>query len=374
MKRVYLDHAATTFMSDEVIQTMMDVMQSEFGNPSSTYQKGRSAKALIEKSRKSIANHFNVASQEILFTSCGTEANNWVINQAVETLGVQRIITTKIEHHAVLYPIQKVEKIGIEVVYLDLDDLGQISLISLENLLSEPKKTLVSLMHVNNEIGTILDLEKVSLLCQKHQAFFHTDAVQSVGKIVINLEKTPVDFLVASAHKFHGPKGIGFLYVKKNIPFSSLFLGGAQEKGWRAGTEATHQIVGMAKALELSYAHLEENQAHIESLKKYAINQLENSFPGIYFTGGKNQFYTLFNFTLPWSENKSSMLLFHLDMKGIEVSRGSACQSGSQKPSHVLAELLKDEYIKKPNLRVSLSYQNSQEDIDCLIETLLSLF
>lgn len=373
MKRVYLDHAATTFIKEDVIQTMLEVMQTAFGNPSSTYQSGRSAKVLVEKSRKSIANHLNVTPNEIVFTSCGTEANNWVINQAVHTLGVQRIITTKIEHHAVLYPIQQVAKFGIEVIYLDLDEYGIISYENLEELLLNSKKTLVSLMHVNNEIGTVLDLERVSLLCKQNHIYFHTDAVQSVGKVEIDLHNLSVDFLVASAHKFHGPKGIGFLYVKKNTPFDAMFFGGAQEKGWRAGTEATHQIVGMSKALDLAYENMNENQKMVSSLKKYALRKIENSFPGVHFIGGKEQFYTLFNFLLPWSSEKTSMLLFRLDMKGIEVSRGSACQSGSQKPSHVLAEILSIENIKKPNLRISLSYQNTKEDIDYLIEALLDL-
>lgn len=373
MKRVYLDHAATTFIREEVIQTMVEVMQLEYGNPSSTYQKGRSAKVWVEKSRKSIANHLNVSAQEIVFTSCGTEANNWVIDQAVKTLSVERIITTKIEHHAVLYPVQKAQQNGVEVVYLSLDSLGQITLDSLENFLKEPKKTLVSLMHVNNEIGTILDLKQVGLLCQKHKAYFHTDAVQSVGKTEIDLQKTPVDFLVASAHKFHGPKGVGFLYVKKNTPFDSFFLGGSQEKGWRAGTEAVHQIVGMSKALELSYQNLIHDQKKIELLKFDAIQKLEHAFPGVQFTGGKSQFYTILNVTLPWSNDKTSMLLFHLDMKSIEVSRGSACQSGSQKPSHVLAEILNPDDLKKPNLRLSFSHQNTIDDIDLLVKALQSI-
>lgn len=373
MKRVYLDHAATTFIREEVIHSMIEVMQTEYGNPSSTYQKGRSAKVWVEKSRKTIANCLNVAAQEIVFTSSATEANNWVIHQALDSLQVTRIITTKIEHHAVLHPIERAHKNGVEVVYLSLDALGQIALESLENLLIEPKTTLVSLMHVNNEIGTVLDLEKVSALCQKYDAYLHTDAVQSIGKAVIDLQKTPLHFLVASAHKFHGPKGVGFLYVKKNTPFASLFLGGAQEKGWRAGTEAVHQIVGMCKALELSYQNLKFEKEVIETIKRETVNQLKSHFPGVQFVGGENQFYTILNVILPWSEEESSLLLFNLDMKGVEVSRGSACQSGSQKPSHVLAEILSAEDLKKPNIRISFCHQSTVEDVEFLIDALLEL-
>jgi cysteine desulfurase len=370
MKRVYLDHAATTFVREEVIHSMIEVLQTEYGNPSSTYQKGRSAKVWVEKSRKTIANCLKVAAQEIVFTSCATEANNWVIHQAVDSLKVTRIITTRIEHHAVLHPIEKVHNKEVEVVYLSVNAMGQIDLDSLENLLIEPKTNLVTLMHVNNEIGTVLDLEKVSTLCHKYDAYFHTDAVQSIGKSVIDLQKTPLHFLVASAHKFHGPKGVGFLYVKKNTPFASLFLGGAQEKGWRAGTEAVHQIVGMCKALELSYQNLKFEKELIEAIKRETIIQLKNHFPGVQFVGGENQFYTILNVILPWSEEKSSLLLFHLDMKGVEVSRGSACQSGSQKPSHVLSEILSAEDLKKPNIRISFCHQNTVDDIEFLIDAL----
>jgi len=371
MKKVYLDNASTTAMRSEVIQEMTKIMADDFGNPSSTHSFGRNAKTILELSRKSIAKHLNCTAQEIIFTSGGTEADNWILRSAVEDLKIERIITSKIEHHAVLYPVLALESdYNIQVDYVNVNLDGTIDLTHLSNLLSEEKKTLVSLMHVNNETGTILDLERVGIICKQYNVLFHSDTVQSVGKTEIDLQKTPVDFIVASAHKFHGPKGVGFAFIRKNSGLQPLLFGGEQEKGLRAGTEAVHQIGGMAKALTLSYENLDQERKYISDLKMYLIDQLEIHFPAFRVIGKKEGFYNIINIILPFSQDKTSMLLFSLDMKGIAVSRGSACQSGSIKPSHVLKEILSEADLKLPNLRISFSHYNTNEDIDWLIESL----
>ena len=402
MKKVYLDNASTTQLRPEVIQEMTKVLTEDFGNPSSTHSFGRNAKSILELSRKSIAKNLNVSAQEIIFTSCGTEANNWILRSAVRDLKVKRIILSKIEHHAVLHTVESLQnEYGIQVDYVAVKSNGEIDVTDLVDLLSqethikrkissdemkkwvpdnqnlnnssEEIKTLVSLMHVNNEIGTILNVEKVGRICEQHNALFHSDMVQSVGKLEIDLKLIPIDFISASAHKFHGPKGIGFAYVKKNSGLQPLFFGGEQEKGLRPGTEAVHQIAGMAKALELSYTNLESEKNHIQELKNYLISQLEIEFPAFEINGTSDGIYTILNILLPFSDAKTAMILFHLDMKGIAVSRGSACQSGSTRPSHVLAEMLSNEDLKKPSLRISFSHFNTKEDIDLLIEALKSV-
>ena len=371
MKKVYLDNASTTAVHPEVIQEMTKVLTEDYGNPSSTHSLGRKSKNILELSRKSIAQNLNATAQEIIFTSCGTEANNWILRSAVKDLKVKRIITSKMEHHAVLYTALVLEKeFDIQIDYVNIKSNGEVDLTHLVELLSQETKTLVSLMHVNNETGTILDLDRVGILCKEHSALFHSDTVQSIGKSVIDLQKTAVDFVVASAHKFHGPKGVGFAFIRKNSGLQPLFFGGEQEKGLRAGTEALHQIAGMAKALSLSCNGLEKHQNHISELKNYMISKLEIEFPTHKINGGSDAFYTILNVLLPFSQDKTAMILFHLDMKGIAVSRGSACQSGSIKPSHVLAEILSEEDLKKPSLRISFSHFNTKEDIDILIEAL----
>jgi cysteine desulfurase len=374
MKKVYLDNASTTQLHPEVIQEMTKVLSEEYGNPSSSHSFGRHAKNILELSRKSIAKQLNASAQEIIFTSCGTEANNWILRSAIQDLHVERIILSKIEHHAVLETVEFLQKeFSIQVDYVVVKPNGEIDITSLVNLLSNEMKTLVSLMHVNNEIGTILDIDKVGRICQQHSALFHSDMVQSVGKLEIDLKDTPVDFMVASAHKFHGPKGIGFAFVKKNTGLQPLFHGGEQEKGLRAGTEGVHQIAGMAKALELSYLNLDTERSYIADLKSYLISQLEIEFPAFKINGTQEGFYPILNIVLPFAEAITGMILFNLDMKGIAVSRGSACQSGSIKPSHVLAEMLSDEDLKKPSLRISFSHFNTKEDIDYLITALKSI-
>ena len=372
MKNVYLDNASTTQIRPEVITEMTKVLTENFGNPSSSHSFGRNSKNLIELSRKSIAKNLNCSAQEIIFTSCGTEANNFIILSCIKDLNVERIITSKIEHHAVLHTVEVFEnEYGIQVDYVNILSDGTIDYTHLDELLSLNQKTLVSLMHVNNEIGTVLNLEKVATLCKENNAYFHTDTVQSIGKTSFDLSMLPIDFLVASAHKFHGPKGIGFAFIRKGIVLHPILLGGEQEKGLRAGTESVHNIVGMAKALEIAGNTLTVEKKAVSGLKEYLISQLQSHFPDVTFAGDPSAtFYNVTNAILPFDENKISMLLFQLDMNGIAVSRGSACQSGSTKPSHVLEAFLPEGLLRKPNIRISLSHYNTIEDIDYLIEVL----
>ncbi|MES2747921.1 MAG: cysteine desulfurase family protein [Bacteroidota bacterium] len=370
MEKIYLDNAATTAIRPEVIQEMIRVLQNNYGNASSSHSFGRSAKTELETSRKSIAKLLGCSAQEIIFTANATEASNWILRNAITDLKVERIITSKIEHHATLYTVKQLQAtFGIEVDYVNILPNGSIDVSHLVTLLSKPTKTLVSLMHVNNEIGTVLDIAKVGRICHQHNALFHCDTVQSVGKTEFNLHELEVDFIVASAHKFHGPKGVGFAYVKKGIVLQPMLFGGEQEKGLRAGTEAIHQVVGMTKALELAYQNLETERNYIADLKNYCMTQLQSQFSEIKFNG-EDTFYNIVNVLLPFSEDKTAMILFNLDMKGIAVSRGSACQSGSPKPSHVLAEMLAAEDIKKPSLRISFSHYNTKEEIDSFIQEL----
>ena len=373
--QVYFDNAATTPMRSEVIDAMTEVMQECFGNPSSTHAFGRKAKTHIETARKSIATFLKAKPQEIIFTSGGTESDNMLVRAAVADLGVKKIITTSIEHHAILHTVQHLEHQGIEVVYLDVNDKGEIDYNELEVVLkNSPEKKLISLMHINNEIGGILDLQKVGALAKEHNALFHTDAVQGVGHYEIDLESCNIDFLSSAAHKYHGPKGIGFSYVRLNSGLTPFILGGSQERGLRAGTESVHNIVGMAKALELSYHHLAEEKAYILSLKAHAINRLKTVFPEVHFNGNcadlEKATYTLINVALPIKSEKASLLNFHLDLKGIACSKGSACQSGSTQGSHVLDKVVPKEFKARPSLRFSFSKFNTLEEVDYLVDTL----
>lgn len=370
MQKIYLDNAATTPIRQEVIDEMVSVMQSEYGNPSSTHSIGRSSKAVIETSRKTIAKYLHCNAQEIVFTSSATEATNWILRSAVKDFGVKRIITSKVEHHATLYTILALkEEFGIQVEYLNVDCDGLLDYAKLESLLSEDIKTIVSLMHVNNETGVINDINRIGVMCHQHKALFHCDTVQSIGKTELNLSELPIDFIVASAHKFHGPKGVGFAFVRKSLVLQPMIFGGEQEKGWRAGTESVHQIAGMSKALELSHENLTEETSYISELKAYCLTQLQVAFPEV-TANGKDTFYNILNVLLPFSPEKTAMILFNLDMKGIAVSRGSACQSGSIKPSHVLSEMLGETDLAKPSLRISFSHYNTKAEIDTFVEAL----
>lgn len=372
MKKAYLDNASTTALRPEVIHEIAHTL-AEYGNASSTHSFGRSAKVLLETARKTIARYLNAESREIIFTSGGTEADNMVLRGAIPALGIKRIISSKTEHHAVLNTVDRLAAENLaEVVYVPLLPGGLPDLEQLELFLQQDIPTLVSLMYVNNETGVVLDLEKTGNLCHKYGAYFHTDTVQAIGKTELDFKNLPVDFAAASAHKFHGPKGVGFAYVRKNLVLHAISFGGEQEKGIRPGTEPIHQVAGMAKALELSYNHLAEERAHIIDLKNYLISRLDASFPGYKINGSEagNLFYNIINIQLPFSEDKTSMILFNLDMQGIAVSRGSACQSGSIRPSHVLKEILPESEINKPSLRISFSHYNTKEDIDLLIAAL----
>lgn len=373
MGNVYLDNAATTALRPEVISEMMTVLSNEYGNPSSSHSFGRSARALLERARKSIAKSLNCQASELIFTSGATEANNWILAGAVRDLGIRRIITTRVEHHAVLHAVEKLATDeGVRVDFLKVDATGHINLSELEQLLAEGMPTLVSLMHVNNETGVMLDLQEVGSLCRSYKALFHSDTVQSVGKTELDLQALPVDFIVASAHKFHGPKGIGFAFVRKGPVLHAMFHGGEQEKGLRPGTESVHNIAGMAKALAMSLEQLEAERYFIQNLKQYTWEQLSMQFPGT-LQNGDDTFYNILNVTLPLPESKTPLLLFSLDMKGIAVSRGSACQSGSPRPSHVLAEMLDPETLARPSLRISFSHYNTRSDIDALVDALAGL-
>lgn len=373
MKTIYLDNAATTPMSEAVISTMSEVMKSTFGNPSSTHQFGRKAKVLVEQSRKNIAKHFNVTASEIVFTAGGSEADNLILNNAVLNLGVKRIVTSKIEHHAVLHTIKSLQKEQNTIVdYVDVNDKGEINYKHLnELLLNNTEKTLVSLMYINNEIGNILDIEKVCELCKNNNALFHSDTVQGIGHYSIDLQKTPIDFIVASAHKFHGSKGVGFAIIKKGFGIKPILLGGEQERGARAGTENVASIVGMENALTTMLSNLDKEQEYISNLKQYFIQQLKDNFPKIKCNGLSDNIdkssYIILNVRFP---KEIPMLLFSLDLKGIAVSGGSACRSGSNKGSHVLNTILDNEEALKTSVRFSFSKYNTKEELDYVIEVL----
>ncbi|WP_067146349.1 cysteine desulfurase family protein [Pseudotamlana agarivorans] len=378
MVQVYFDNAATTPLREAVITRIAEVMKSQFGNPSSSHSFGRLSKTLVEKSRKTIAKYLNVSAGEIIFTSGGTEANNFILKSAIKDLGVTHIITSRIEHHAVLNTVKQLElDNSIKVSYVNLDAKGDVDFNHLEALLQTEDKTLVSLMHINNEIGNILDLKRVSDLCKAQQALFHTDAVQCIGHYKLDLEVIAVDFLTASAHKFHGPKGLGFAFLRKNSGIQPLIVGGEQERGLRAGTENVPSIVGMETALILAHNNFETEFEFLKSLKHYFIEKLTTEIPNIAFNGQSNDLekssHTLLNVRLPLPEDKAAMILFQMDLKGVACSRGSACQSGSTKKSHVLEAILNDEDLQKPSLRFSLSVFNTKEEVDYVVDVLKDL-
>ena len=376
MKPIYLDNAATTKIDEQVLETMYTSMQENYGNPSSMHQYGRKAKSAVETARKNIANHFNVSASEIIFTAGGTEADNLILHNAVFNLGVKRIITSKIEHHAVLHTVDYLkETYNIKVEFVKVNELGSIDLMDLETILNNSKeKTLVSLMYVNNEIGNILDVDAVSSLCKKHKALFHSDSVQAIAHYNIDLQKTPIDFLVASAHKFHGPKGVGFAYFKKGFGILPMLHGGNQEKGARSSTENVHAILGMEKALEIAYSNLKDDCSYIENLKNYFISELKSISSDISFNGLSSNFnkssYNILSVRFPI---ENTMLLFSLDLAGIAVSGGSACQSGSNKGSHVLSEILSEKESDKTSIRFSFSKYTTKQDIDLTITKIKEL-
>ncbi|MFK7786458.1 MAG: cysteine desulfurase family protein [Crocinitomicaceae bacterium] len=372
---VYLDNAATTPVAPEVVEAMIPVLKEGFGNPSSTHSYGRKTKALIETSRRSIAKHLNCRPSEIIFTSGGTEADNMALTSAVVHCGVTHIITSQIEHKAVICASDALkEQHGVKVSYVKLDENGAVNLEDLERLLEEDGKAIVSLMHANNEIATLLPLEIVSKLCKKHGAYFHSDTVQTMGHYAFDLNELEIDFLTCAAHKFHGPKGIGFLYVNNNAKAQALIHGGAQERGMRGGTENVYGIVGLAKAMDLAYEDVEEHQTYVQGLKDHMIAELKAMFTDINFHGEirpEKSLYTVLNVCFPKTE-KAGMLLFTLDIKGIAVSGGSACSSGASVGSHVLTGI--DADMTRPNVRFSFSRYTTMEEIEFALEQIRVVF
>ena len=374
MQRVYLDNAATTAIRPEVVDEMAHVMKNVFGNPSSTHVFGREAKALIEMSRKNIAQRLNVSPAEIYFTSCGTESNNTIIRSCINDLGVTRIITSDMEHKCVQESVKDVEnRANIEVVKLNILKDGNIDYAQLEEVLkNQSKKTLVSLMHANNEIGNLTDVKAISKMCQENNALFHTDTVQTVGHYDLDFQDLGMDFASCSAHKIHGPKGAGFLYAKKASHIKPLIAGGGQERGLRSGTENVYGIVGLSKSLDLALDELEAHVKHIKEIKQYTIDQLKKAIPGVAFNGLSEDLdkslYALLSIKLPFHD---TLIGFELELAGIAVSQGSACSSGAAKVSLVMQTLYTEEEIDQMTpLRVSYSYETTKEEIDILIGTL----
>lgn len=370
--KVYLDNAATTPLAEEVFNEMAPYLKNEFGNPSSVHFYGRQAKGSLETARRKVAEHINARPSEIIFTSGGTEADNMALKTAINELGVTRIITSPIEHHAVVHTAEDIcGNDKIELAYVNMKNDGHVDLDHLEELLrSSDKKTVVSLMHANNEIGNLLPLQKVSELCRKYGAYFHSDTVQTMGHYAFDMKELDIDFITCAAHKFHGPKGVGFLYVNQKIKALPFIHGGGQERGLRGGTENLYGIIGLAKAMDLAYEDVEAHQKHVQELKSYMIAQLKTIFPDVDFHGDINpekSLYTVLNVCLPKTE-KSSMLLFTLDLKGVACSGGSACSSGAVSGSHVLRGINAD--MTRPNARFSFSRYNTKEEISYALDVL----
>lgn len=374
MDKVYLDNAATTPLAEEVIDAMVGTMKMNFGNPSSTHSFGQEAKILIENVRRQVADYLHVTPAEIIFTSCGTESNNMIIKSSVEHLGVERIISSPLEHKCVSESILDMKsRKGVEVNYIRPNEKGDIDLAKLEELLkASDKKTLVSLMHANNEIGNIINLKQVAQLCKEHNALFHSDTVQTMAHMNLDFSDIPVDFASCSAHKFHGPKGAGFAFIRKATGLKGIITGGPQERSLRAGTENVCGIVGLGKALELSLNHMEEYTRHMQDIKDYAIERLSTEIEGIKFNGRsaekENSLYTVLSALLPY---KNPLIGLQLDMKGIAISQGSACSSGASKPSMVMIMVLsEDEMDHCTPLRISFSHMTTKSDIDALVNAL----
>ncbi len=375
MNRIYLDNAATTPLEPEVVRVMHAAMREYFGNPSSIHAEGRQARAAIEDARKRVARAIGASIGEVFFTSGGTESNNMVLKNAVRDLGVQRIISTRTEHHCVLHSLESLARQeAVEVVWLAQDTLGRIDEAELEdNLRNGDDKTLVSLMHANNEIGTMIDLERIAALCADHGALFHSDTVQTVGYFPIDVSRTPIHFLAGSAHKFHGPKGTGFVYINGEHKLRPYIDGGAQERNMRGGTENIYGILGLAEALDLANTRQEERRRQIEGLRDYLAGQLKDQFEGITFNGdlqGRSH-YKLLSVAFPPSP-KADLLLLNLDIAGIAVSGGSACSSGADAGSHVLSALHGNTDERKM-IRFSFSHHNTRAEVDFLLQQLARL-
>ncbi|MCA6078297.1 cysteine desulfurase family protein [Fulvivirga sedimenti] len=363
---IYLDNAATTPIDPAVFAEMEPYLKNFYGNPSSIHAIGREAKAALETSRKTVAGLLNASPMEIYFTSGGTEADNTFLWSAARAFGIRHAITSPVEHHAVLHTLGYMEDLGLlQVHYVKIDESGRIDFEDLKRLLSAYPSSLVSLMHGNNEIGNLLDLEQAGTLCREAGAIFHSDTVQTVGHFPLDLQVLQVDGIAASAHKFHGPKGVGFMYVNKNRKIDAYIHGGSQERNMRGGTENVAGIVGLTKALELAVHHMEQDSNYILSLKGRMISQLKDAVEGVEFNGlsaeAGQSLYTVLNVSLPPSD-KNDMLLFHLDLNGICASGGSACASGATTGSHVLSAIGKQE--ERGAVRFSFSKFNTTEDVD----------
>jgi cysteine desulfurase len=374
--RVYLDNAATTPLDPEVFEVMKPFLLEDYGNPSSTHAHGRKVRAAIESARKKIAELLQCTPGEIIFTSGGTEADNTLIVSGIQTYGIKHAISTPIEHHAVTHTLEVMAKAGeIQLHFVPLDENGHVKLTELEQLLKLYPNALVSLMHANNEIGNLLDIRRVGELCEQHQAFFHSDTVQTVGHYRHNMKELYVCGLTAGAHKFHGPKGVGFMYIRKDKKIHQYIHGGSQERNMRGGTENVYGIIGMAKALEIAYRDMDEHQKHITGLKARMINNLKQAIPGISFHGDSanldRSLYTVLNVSLPPSD-ENDMVLFNLDLQGISASGGSACSSGASTGSHVLGALYPAS--NRGAVRFSFSKYNTVEDIDFASEKLAALY
>lgn len=374
MSKIYLDNAATTKLDEEVLNAMLPFMKEEFGNPSSIHSFGRKTRTAIESARKTVAKYLNVTPAEIFFTSGGTEADNMAIVEAIETYGIKHAISSKIEHHAVEHTLATLEKEGkVKVSWVNVDKNGNVDLNHLEELLKNNERSLVSLMHANNEIGTLLPIKKVGELCEKYNALFHSDTVQTMGHYKMDLQNLYVHFVTCAAHKFHGPKGVGFLYINHTVKIKPFINGGAQERNMRGGTENVYGIIGLAKAFELANDHMEEHQSHIKGLKTYMKEQLERNIEGMEFNGetGEGGLYTVLNCRFPHHPD-AEMLLFNLDIAGIAASGGSACSSGSNQGSHVLRGIGID--MTRPSVRFSFSKYNTKEEIDIVVKKLKEMF
>ncbi|MBP6312743.1 MAG: cysteine desulfurase [Flavobacteriales bacterium] len=373
MSRIYLDNAATTPIDPEVVDVMIPYMREFYGNPSAIHSFGRQTRAGLEKARRQVAQLLNCTPGEIIFTSGGTEADNMVLQCAVRDLGVQHIITSAIEHHAVELTTEALCKDDsvAKAHWVKLQPDGKPDLKDLEELLKVTKGqgVLVSLMHANNEIGTRIDLHEVGTLCRKYGALFHSDTVQTMCHYRFDLSTLPVDFITCAAHKFHGPKGVGFLFMRNSAVLKPMILGGGQERNMRAGTENLHGIIGLAKAMEIAYRELDEHHKHVQGLKDRMVDQLVKEFPGVEFNGdrSKDALYTVLSVCFP-EDGRSEMLLYNLDIEGVACSGGSACSSGSNAGSHVLRAL----YPERPgaNIRFSFSRFTTKEDVDRAIEVL----
>lgn len=374
--KAYLDNAATTPLDPEVLETMLPIMREQFGNPSSIHSQGRIARSIIEKARKTVAELIHAAPSEIFFTSGGTEADNTAITSSINTFGLKHAITSPLEHHAVLHTLEHLKKAEkIELSYVNILEDGTIDLRHLDELLTTHPRSLVSLMHGNNEIGNLLNLEEAGEICSVHQAIFHSDTVQTMGHYVHDMQQLKTHFVVGAAHKFHGPKGVGFLYIQPGSKIHPFLHGGAQERNMRGGTENVYGIAGLAKALEIAYRDIEVHRTHIEGLKKSMITQLSQAIEGISFNGLSGDInkslYTVLSVSLPPSDI-SDMLLFNLDIAGICASGGSACSSGSEIGSHVLGAL--NVSPDRANVRFSFSKYTSQEEVDLAVQVLSTLY